>query len=156
LAKRIGKKQILNVLEKKFKKVLKLSNKTLPPILEDEIINEHILKGKSPVDKKGRFDNYSPSYTKAIRSKAKRFKGKRVRPVNLKLTGDMVKSFFIKVKRNKYIIGFKDKKAIYHDREGAGKSKVKRRMLPSNGEQFTSRIRRKIKKNFENIIKRLS
>jgi hypothetical protein len=43
-------------------------------------------------------------------------------------------------------VGFADKKAIYHDKLGAGKSKVIRRLLPTRqGEKFISNIDKDIR-----------
>ena len=154
---KINKKQLDKYIKKSFNKILKLSRKELPPVLKEEIIDNHILKGKSPVDGEGRFDKYSPSYTRQIRKKKFKKYKKRTRPINLKLSGDLIESFYIKPNwQNKFRIGFTDPKAVYHDKDGAGKGKKIRRMLPRDGEQFTSRIRRKVKNVFKNIIKRLS
>tara|TARA_R110000851_G_scaffold114211_1_gene239288 strand:- start:2233 stop:2820 length:588 start_codon:yes stop_codon:yes gene_type:complete len=66
---------------------------------------------------------------------------KKVRPVNLTLTGKLLKSLFVKVLKNSVVIGFDNKLANIHNKEGAGKSKVIRRMLPTNkGEKFSRSI----------------
>jgi hypothetical protein len=44
----------------------KRAKELLPPILKNEIINESILKGISPVKGAGRFKKYSESYLKQI------------------------------------------------------------------------------------------
>ena len=107
--------------------------------LEKQIIKE-IEGGRSPVKAKGRFQRYSDSYRQQIRKN--RFSNKRPSPVNLRLTGKLMKSLFIKaVGTNKIRIGFDNFLADIHNRQGAGKSKTVRRMLPTEiGETFTDNI----------------
>lgn len=77
---------------------------------------------------------------------SKEFRDKKVSPVNLKLTGKLLSSFFIRLKNaTTLIIGFDNELADIHNRQGAGKSKVVRRMLPSKGERFNASITRKIR-----------
>lgn len=127
-----------------------------------EIILSQISRGISPVSGQ-RFQEYSQSYKEAInktvlvkssRSKKKRFLsssslstkfGKRIRPVNLKLSGSMLNSFFVKKDQTHVTIGFDSPLAYIHSVEGAGKSKVIRKLLPYNNEGFNSIIRKKIK-----------
>jgi hypothetical protein len=67
--------------------------------------------------------------------------GKRLRPVNLKVTGEMLRSIKSRIIKNGIAVWFTDEKAKYHNTLGAGKSKVIRRMLPSeSGEQFSKVI----------------
>jgi len=71
--------------------------------------------------------------------------GKKLRPVNLKVSGKMLKSLKSKITKNeKVTVWFTDEKAKYHDKEGAGKSKVLRRLLPRGVEEFNRAIQRKI------------
>ena len=65
--------------------------------------------------------------------------GKRLRPINLTLSGKMLDSMFSKVENTKLVIGFTDEKASYHN-EGTDKI-VRRAMLPTNkGEEFNKNI----------------
>jgi hypothetical protein len=50
-------------------------------------------------------------------------------------------------------VWFSDKKAKYHNDEGAGKSKVIRRMLPKDGEDFSRNIQNKIVETLAKAIK---
>jgi phage gpG-like protein len=76
----------------------------------------------------------------------KEFRDKKVSPVNLKLTGKLLSSFFTKLKNaTTLVIGFDNELADIHNRQGAGKSKVVRRMLPFKGERFNANIRRKVR-----------
>ena len=123
----------------------------MPRVLEKAIVEDNILKGKSPVKGKGRYKKYSDGYKKFI----KQF-GKRARPVNLKLSGQMLSTFFVKVTRRGIDVGFKDKLADIHNRQGAGKSKVIRRMLPTrSGEVFNRSISDSIRKALEKALKRI-
>ena len=71
---------------------------------------------------------------------------KQIRPVNLRLSGGLHKSLKIFTRggflRNfRLIFLFKSRLADIHDRRGAGKSKVIRRLLPTRrGEQFNIKI----------------
>lgn len=80
--------------------------------------------------------------------------GKRVRPVNLYLSGEMIKSFFIKSSDRGFRLGFTDKKAWYHNDTGpGGKREYKRRLLPTiPGENFTRAIIKDIIKEIKKII----
>lgn len=117
------------------------ATKELPGIVVKEIEG-----GKSPVEGLGRYEGYSPSYTKAIGKKLGAQFGKRARPVNLKLTGKMLGTVNAKTVRGGTVLGFKDPKAVYHDQDGAGKSKALRRMLPTrSGETFSRTIMQKLR-----------
>lgn len=109
--------------------------------LEKQVVKE-ISEGRSPVKSKGRFFKYSASYRRAIdRGRYSDF-NKRKRPVNLKLSGQLLNSIFSRpIGRNKLLLGFDNKLADIHNRQGAGKPKVVRRMLPTKeGETFTDTI----------------
>lgn len=110
--------------------------------IEKKIISE-IEAGRSPVKNvKRRFPRYSDSYRKTIKKSRGIFASKRVSPVNLKLTGKLLQSIFSRsVGSSKVQIGFDNFLADIHNREGAGKSRIVRRMLPTNpGETFTDNI----------------
>lgn len=128
------------------------ARKEIANVLEKEIISS-IQRGVSPVKGFGRFQQYSESYKKAIRKR--RFPNKRrVRPVNLTLTGKLIKSFYIKLKKSSVILGFDNNLANIHNKEGAGKSKVVRRMLPTNtGEKFSRRITTELSKALTKVAK---
>lgn len=119
--------------------------------LKKAIIDDSILLGISPVEGERKFDAYSQRYTDAIKSgKFNRF-GKKPRPINLNLSGDMLESFFVKASGNGLVIGFNDEKAVKHTVTGVGYKKTKRKMLPiSRGEDF----KRKIKTTIVSIIQK--
>lgn len=71
---------------------------------------------------------------------------KKVSPVNLRLSGGLHKSFSVKttggfLKAFRLVASFKSRLADIHNKRGAGKSKVKRRLLPTeSGENFNRNI----------------
>lgn len=123
-----------------------------------------ILKGKTVVSQrkadpkntggKLRFQKYSESY------KEKFGKGeyteKRERPVNLWLTGKMLRSMKSRVSNGVLTLWFSDEKAKYHNKEGAGKSKVIRRILPQEGEDFTPILKRRLINILEKAIRNVA
>lgn len=120
---------------------------------------------------RSRYQKYSPSYVEAMQGKAAYFTkngkviraeidqddkelvkfskelygNKKQRPVNLKLSGKMLNSLKSRiVKDGRIRLWFSDEKAKYHDKLGAGKSKVFRRLLPRGIEEFNRAIQLKI------------
>ncbi len=71
-----------------------------------------IENGLSPVEGFGKYQKYSDSYK---RSKKFRDANKSPRPVNLKLTGRMLKTFFTNITLKGLSIGFRSPTAKYHD-----------------------------------------
>jgi len=107
--------------------------------------------GISPVKGKGRFKKYSESYSKQI--KRGKVQGKSTRPVNLKVTGKMMKSLEYKKITNGVRILFTDEKALYHNKLGAGKSKVKRRIMPiDEGEEYSRVITSRLTNAFRKLM----
>jgi hypothetical protein len=130
-----------------FKKWQSLMQSRLGKFLQNEIVNESILKGKSPVKPGRRYQTYSDSYKRQIKT---RFTFKRISPVNLKLTGKLLDSFTTSTRGNKLRISFTDKKAVYHD-EGTNKI-PQRKMLPSRrGERFARLIERNVQRLAEKV-----
>lgn len=136
--------------ESEKRRIVGLLHKKLPRKIKSTIL-ERIAKGISPVKGQGRFKQYSPSYLKQI--KKGKYPGKGKRPVNLYLSGDMIKSFYVTPITRGFKIGFKDIKAWYHNDTGpGGNRKFLRRLLPTiSGENFT----RSIIKDIMNEIKRI-
>lgn len=140
-------KVILKTVAPKFafnlelREMNKLFNKSVSGIVKTMIINS-IQSGRSPVMGEGVYEKYSKPY-------AKRYKGGKLRPVNLTLTGGMLNSFktrALSINPTTYIGGsiiwFSSSIAKYHNKTG----KVIRRMLPSeDGEKFVKYIRDEIK-----------
>lgn len=90
--------------------------------------------------------------TDYVRSLKERY-GKRERPVNLTLSGDMLDSLEAKVRGFTVFVRFKSKLAKMHTTEGPGGNKDKiRKLLPQQGEAFSFSIFRALK---EILIKNL-
>lgn len=113
-------------------------------------------RGNTPVQDGEYKKSYSASYKKQIKKGYVGY-GKAIQPVNLKVTGDLHKSFEAERIPDGVKVTFKSKIAKYHDILGAGKSKVIRRMLPKDGEQFTKRITKALrdilKEAFDKIVR---
>ena len=122
-------------------------------LLKQEI-KSFLEDGVSPVKGFGRFKSYSPTYTNQIMAGKYKEYGKRVRPVNLNLSGDMIDSLYTRSdKLGEIIVGFTDELADIHNRQGAGKSKVKRRLLPHENEEFSRVITEKLLELFDKLAK---
>jgi hypothetical protein len=125
--------------------------------LKNQVVKE-ISEGRSPVARAGgRFQKYSDSYQNAIDKGYYSKFNKRKRPVNLRLSGRLLKSIYTRtLDKNRVRIGFADQLADIHNRQGAGKSKVVRRMLPTNeGEKFTNTILFAVGVRLKRIARRL-
>lgn len=157
-------RQIRRITQKELKKLKKSLSKINPDPMGRAIVKEMkdmIGKGISPIRGKGRFPGYKDSYKKRIKKQRGEFKGKRQRPVNLKLTGDMLdalKHKSKKGKRAKLEIGYFDEDEAIKERghrEGANKQ-LKRPTVPlQRREQFAARIQRIIRLEVDKIIKKL-
>ena len=98
--------------------------------IRDEVI-EHINSGKSPVAG-FKFKNYSKDYAK--------LKGKKS-PVDMLVTGKMLRSLQLRKTRSSFILAITNKVAKFHNETG----RVIRRLLPSKpGERFATNIQNKI------------
>ena len=120
-------------------------------VLTKKLVLDSIESGMSPVKGKGEYGKYSDSYKKQIRGG--KYPGKKIRPINLKLTGDMLKSLKLKLRKTGFTLFFSDPKADYHNNIGAGKSRVIRRMLPKKGTGET--LKRTITKPIRDLANRL-
>ena len=149
---RIKKNNIPKLREEIKKRTRQIANRTFPAVIKDEIINNNILKGKSPAQGGGRFKKYSESYRNAIRSG--RFTGKGVTPVNMKLTGEMIKSFFVTNIPNGFRVGFDDIKARWHQL-GLGKL-PERLLLPTKNGKFNRRASKRFNQEIADIVKKVS
>jgi len=118
-------------------------------LMKAEITESILFRGVSPVSLQGKYQAYSKSYKKQIRSGKGKFANKDIRPVNLFLTGKLLKSIKGRPVRNGFSLWFSDKKAKWHDNEGVGKSEVIRRMLPNDAEKFNQVITRELDKLFK-------
>ena len=122
-----------------------------------------ISSGQSPVKGNGRFEKYSDSYIKFIRSTLGVEYGKTVRPVNLKLSGGMLDAYGYKSNKDSVSVGIissssskENEIAGYHN-DGTDKM-PQRQLVPKDGEEWAVRIMRVIKEIYSDrlsdIIKR--
>jgi hypothetical protein len=197
-----------------FKKIrmdiIKEVQRTLPRTLKTAIVDQHILKGKSPVAGQGRFKKYSKSYIDQIRNKvafrstknggviaigkegkhkigdlkaagmssavlkeARRLNkgideqikdmnknltkfGKRPSPVNFKVSGSGINSFFVSRIAKGLKIGFSSKLSKYFHFGRSGKnSQPPRPLLPlKKGQKFSSKITKRINNILAIAVKR--
>ena len=154
-------KSIKRDLTKELKAAKRKWNK--PAIKQaTQLIDDTIRKGISPVKgggaqtgRKPRFVKYSELYRKQIRRKV--FPGKKLRPVNLELTGKMRKSLKGRATKDGILLFYTDPKADYHTNQGVGKSKVIRRMLPGEGtnEVLSRTITRPLVDLFVKILRKV-
>ena len=100
-------------------------------------VQDVIRKGISPVDGEGRFEKYSQSYRDAI--KKKQYGNKKVSPVNMSLTGEMMGSLRVIEYKNGALIEFTDKKAGYHQ-NGEGNLPVRKLLPVKKRDTFNKRI----------------
>lgn len=132
----------INKLKTIFQKIVPLFNREAADKLGAEI-DGAIGKGVSPVRGQGRFQNYKESYQDAIKA-GYQGGGKRVRPVNLMVTGKLRNSQNTKITNMKVIVTYTDEKAAYHN-EGNGKM-PRRAILPTKpGEEFSPAITKFLK-----------
>lgn len=93
---------------------------------------------------------------KFIEEHNKHLKGKRISPVNLKVSGKMLSS--IRARKTstsgaKLTIGFTDEKAEYHNK-GTG-NLPRRPLLPTVGEKFNKSITSRLQESVRRAIKRI-
>ena len=123
-------------------------------------------KSISPVKGKGKWIKYSDSYIKAIRGELGNTWDKQISPVNLKLSGELhysLKVYGVGLLSKIYVlrVQFTDFLADIHNRRGASKKKVIRRLLPTeNGEEFnyglTQLLLRSLKESVGRVVKKFS
>jgi hypothetical protein len=121
-----------------------------------------IAKGISPIAAPwpNKFEKYKPSYIDTIKKQKGEYRGKKVSPVNLKLTGDFLKSLTSGTVNN---INGTFAKAFFNDetsalkekghREGANKQK-KRPVIPIKNEKFRATILTQAKKMYTEDAKK--
>lgn len=139
-------------------KFLENVSKIIKPLIKDAIskgispVNQKKGLGKKNTGGKSRFQKYSQSYIDTFGTASA--PNKKERPVNLNLTGALIKSLSVQKKKDYVEVEFKDEKAVWHNDEGAGKSEVIRRLLPTGeNEEFSRNIQNKIVEALSEAIK---
>lgn len=124
------------------------------PRLKKDIITE-LANGRTPV--KGAKDikrvPYSASYRRQILTGRVRRFGKRLTPVNLRLSGKMYDSLECRSRGLSLFVRFRDSKAEDHNR-GRGKLPV-RRNLPFSNEEFNDRINKNLKRCLQRTVRKV-
>jgi hypothetical protein len=145
-------------------KIKKAESRWVKPAIDlsKELVDKSIEKGISPVKgggaqtgNKARFEKYSEAYQKMIRRKI--FPNKKIRPVNLELSGKMRRSLKGRRTKDGFYLFYSDKKANYHSSEGVGKKRVVRRMLPERGtnEELSRTITKPLVELFVKILRQI-
>lgn len=123
----------------------KLGNEIGSAIVEQ--VKDQLSKGISPVKEEGRFAGYKKSYVDAIQKG--RYPGKSVRPVNLKLSGDLINSLDYTARGLKNAIEVKINFYGQEDKEDWLRSNpthaASRKALPRGSEGFNVSIQKTIK-----------
>lgn len=112
--------------------------KAAAPVVKREI-QSRIGRGLSPVEGHGKFEDYSPSYKKQISSTIGKVYGKKLRPVNIKLSGKLRDSLKVRATLTGLVIWFSDKKAAWINRP-ENPSMPRRAILPLTREKFNNKI----------------
>lgn len=128
-----------NILEAAEKKAQTTFAKQAAEQMKKDVVDT-ILRGNSPVKNFKRFEPYSDSYKSAIRKGRYRAFGKLLRPVNLKLSGRLLKSIAARQTLKGFTIYFTNKLAKIHSILGAGKKKVIRKLFPSGNEKWKESV----------------
>lgn len=109
-------------------------------IMKSDIVDT-IQRGNSPVKGNTRFKNYSPAYRNAINKGRYSQYGKRVRPVNMKLSGRMLGSIAARVLSNGFVVYFTNFLAKIHSTEGpGGKRNYIRKVAPFNNDSWKTSV----------------
>jgi len=138
-------------------------------LMKEDIVKT-IERGNSPVKGNKRFVDYSDNYKSAIRGEKawratptgkpfqinpmsedyEKFKGKRLRPVNMKLSGRMLKSIAARFNLRGFTIYFTSKLAKIHSTEGpSGKRDAIRKVAPFGNEKWKPSVIRRAKEFLE-------
>lgn len=140
------------LLPKLRQEIINQANK----VLKTSIVDESISKGISPVQGEGRYQRYSDSYRQAIQDGRYKQFGKKISPVNLKLDGTMLDSFFVEKTGQGFKVGFSHWLSEIHTVKGAGRSRTIRKMLPvGKNEQFKRTIIKDIIDLIQNAADRI-
>jgi ribosomal protein L34E len=97
------------------------------------------IKGKGAVKKRAS----AREFINTLNAEFRRY-GKRISPINMKLSGDMLRKLEVFTRGQftqnfRLVIRWKHFLADIHNRQGAGKSKVIRRLLPTNNKEKFNR-----------------
>lgn len=131
-----------------------------------DMMKKRIANGLSPIRGKGRFPKYKASYQKQIRGGGSRFRGKKIRPVNLLLSGKFLRGLQSKIISDGTgqkipEISYKGAQADKEDghRTGAN-NQEKRPTIPINRERYMRDIEKAQEKEYakriDQVIQRIN
>ncbi len=136
-------KKIKLLTKAKIKKWQKEAPKTVISAMK-----EQISKGVSPVLGGGKFAKYSVSYKKAIKKGYYSKYGKSITPVNMKLSGKMLKSLTSRKTKQGFTVYFTSKLAKIHSKD----AKTIRKVIPLKGEKLKGSVTKKAKQMLKDLI----
>ena len=145
--------------EKAVKKITNRDKLDVGDALIDEM-KIAIAKGISPIKDAGRFPAYlharSKDKSKYPFSVMDEFPDKKIRPVNLSLSGKFLKNLKAKVENGTLLVGFFEepwsKYELGHREEANGQPK--RPIIPQNEEQFSQSVYRRLVKALQQVFDR--
>jgi len=149
--------QLAEHLMKKSKQAQKETlakwKKAATPVVKQEI-QGRIGRGLSPVEGEDNFEPYSESYKKQISSTLGSRHGKKLRPVNIKLTGRLRKSLKVRAITKGLVVWFSDKKAKWINNPQADSNNMPRRaILPLTNEKFNKKIIKRLETLYTKLFK---
>lgn len=157
-------RQIRRITDKALKKAEKQFKRADFKPVGKAIVDEMrgmIKKGVSPIKTRGRFPGYKNPVKGYPTSVKKKHPGKRIRPVNLTLTGDQLKNLTFKVKPSRrgqdLFVGYFDRESKLKEeghRRGQNRQ-PKRPTIPARNESFASKVELTIRREVRAIIAKI-
>lgn len=143
-----NKEQLRRELQQELKRITDVIDAPMGKQIGEIAVTEMkslISKGISTIEGGGKFPKYSDSYREAI--KRGRYTGKKITPVNLKLTGDMLNSLDSTIRETgkgvDVFVGYFDSKEALKE-QGHRESINSRPTIPIGSERFSVKLERKI------------
>ncbi len=159
---------------------MKRRYKVASNIMKKDVVKT-IERGQSPVKGQKRFVDYSQNYKDAIQGKIAyrstpdgkpyrinpmeedydRFRNKKLKPINMTLSGRMLKSIAARITQNGFTVYFTSKLAKIHSTEGPGGREDKiRKVVPTGTEKWRASVLTNAKaylerKTINNVIAKL-
>ena len=104
-------------------------------------IRDTIERGNSPVKGNQRFVEYSEKYIEDIAAGVHAEHGKKLRPINLKLSGRMLNSIATRITSSGFVVYFTSKLAKIHSTEGPrGRRDKIRKVAPFDNERWKTSV----------------
>lgn len=159
MAFKVNFNPVIKQLGKAYLETKRLKNKAISSATARKIgqetiklMKQDIAKGSSPISGHGKFSAYRNKYRDDI--KRGRYKNKKLRPVNLKLSGDFLKELDYQPANGITEVGFFDPinaaKERGHREQHNGQGF--RPIIPATGEEFNRKIKKQHEKIYEKEI----